>query len=101
MPSSNRDTARAFLEAAFRNDRDTSRQLIAAGYTYIDRTQGDIALTPEQLQRTAQEYHGAWSDQHVEIEHIMETTDGTVITQYRLTQLTREPIGRFLRPGDE
>jgi steroid delta-isomerase-like uncharacterized protein len=85
MPSSNRDTARAFLEAAFSNERDTGRQLIADGYTYIDRTQGDVALTPEQLQQTVQEYHGAWSDQYLEIEHIMETTDGTVITQYRLT----------------
>jgi steroid delta-isomerase-like uncharacterized protein len=85
MESSNRDTARAFLEAAFSNDRDTSRQLIAEGYTYIDRTQGDSALAPERLQETVQEYHGAWSDQQMEIEHIMDATDGTVIAQYRLT----------------
>jgi len=85
MPPTNTDTARAFLEAAFRNDRDVGRQLIADGYTYIDRTRGDVALTPEQLRQTAAEYHAAWSEQHIDIEHIMETTDGTVIAQYRLT----------------
>src|SRR5262249_28593721 len=85
VPPTNTDTARAFLEAAFRNDRDVGRQLIADGYRYIDRTRGDVALTPEQLQQTASEYHGAWSDQDLDIEHIMETTDGTVIAQYRLT----------------
>lgn len=85
MPANNRSTARAFLEAAFSNDRDTGRQLIGDGYTYIDRTQGDVALTPEQLQQTVQECHGAWADQRVEIEHIMEATDGAVIVQYRLT----------------
>jgi hypothetical protein len=42
-------------------------------------------LTAEQLQQTAAEYHGAWSDQHMDLEHIRETTDGTVIAQYRLT----------------
>jgi steroid delta-isomerase-like uncharacterized protein len=85
MPATDLDTARAFLEAAFRNDRDVGRQLIGDRYTYIDRTQGDVPLAPEQLQETVGEYHGAWSDQHLELEHIMETTDGAVVAQYRLT----------------
>jgi hypothetical protein len=76
--SRNLDSARAFLHAAIGDDRETCRQLIAAGYTYRDRTRENLVESPEQLQRTSEEYRAAWSDKALEIERIVETADGTV-----------------------
>jgi steroid delta-isomerase-like uncharacterized protein len=83
--SRNIDTARTYLQAAYRDDYDTCRQLIADGYVWIDHTKRGVADTPEALQQALQDDLGAWSDKQLEIEHMMETTDGTVITQMRVT----------------
>jgi steroid delta-isomerase-like uncharacterized protein len=85
MPSSNIDTARTYLEAAYRGDLDTTRQLIADGYVFVDYAKENIADTPEALRQAFQDDLGAWSDRQLEIENMMETTDGRVITQMRIT----------------
>jgi steroid delta-isomerase-like uncharacterized protein len=85
MPSSNIDTARTYLEAAYRGDLDTTRQLIADGYVFVDYAKENVADTPEALRQAFQDDLGAWSDRQLEIENMMETTDGRVITQMRIT----------------
>jgi steroid delta-isomerase-like uncharacterized protein len=85
MPSGNMDTARLLLEASYRGDVDTTRRLIADGYVFTDYTKERVADTPELLRQAFQDDIGAWSDRVLEIEHMMETTDGRVITQMRIT----------------
>jgi steroid delta-isomerase-like uncharacterized protein len=85
MASSNIETAVAYLQAAYRDDYDACGQLIADGYLWIDHTKEGVADTPEALQQALQDDLGAWSDKQLEIQHMMETIDGTVITQLRVT----------------
>src|SRR5262249_33933962 len=53
--------------------------------TYRDRTRENLVESPEQLQQTSEEYRAAWSDKELQIERIMETADGTVIAQMRVS----------------
>jgi steroid delta-isomerase-like uncharacterized protein len=82
----NIETARSYLEAAYRDDYDTCANLIAPGYVWIDHTKAEIADTPEALQQAVDDDLGAWSDKKLEIERMMETTDGVVVTQLRQTR---------------
>jgi predicted ester cyclase len=78
-------TALAYLDAGFRGDNDACAQLLGESYVWIDRSQGLVAQTQEELLRVAEE-HGGWVDRVFEIERVMESVDGTVIAQGTLTQ---------------
>jgi steroid delta-isomerase-like uncharacterized protein len=85
--SMNLETARRYLEASFRHDDlETCAQLIADGYSFTDHTKSCVAETTEALLEAMQDDINAWSDKELAIDRMMETSDGTVITQFRLTE---------------
>jgi steroid delta-isomerase-like uncharacterized protein len=83
--SQNIETARRWLEAAYRDDVETCAQLVSANYTYTDHTKHAVAATPEALIQAQQDDLGAWSDRRLVIDRMTETTDGRVVTQFRIS----------------
>jgi steroid delta-isomerase-like uncharacterized protein len=79
------ETARRWLEAAYRDDVETCAELVASSYTYSDHTKPDIAATPEALVQAQQDDLGAWSDRELLIDRMAETSDGRVVTQFRIS----------------
>ena len=63
----------------------TPADLVAANYTYTDHTKHAIAATPEALIQAQQDDLSAWSDRQLVIDRITETTDGRVVTQFRIS----------------
>src|SRR5689334_5620996 len=85
LSMSNVETARRYLEAAFRSDLATCAELVGNRYRYIDHTKSVVADTAETLLQAQQDDIGAWSDTDFVIERMTETTDGRVMTQFRVT----------------
>jgi steroid delta-isomerase-like uncharacterized protein len=83
--SQNMESARRWLEAAYRDDVGTCAQLVAANYTYTDHTKPAIAATPEALVQAQQDDLGAWSDRRLVIDRMTEAIDGRVVTQFRIS----------------
>jgi steroid delta-isomerase-like uncharacterized protein len=82
-----RETARRYIEASFtHDDLETCAQLIADGYSFTDHTKSSVAESTEALLEAMQDDINAWSDKELAIDRMMETSDGTVITQFRLTE---------------
>jgi steroid delta-isomerase-like uncharacterized protein len=81
----NLGTARRYLEAAFRDDIETCAQLVATTYTYTDRTKAAVADSADALLQAQQDDINAWSDKELVIQRMMEATDGTVVTQFTIT----------------
>ena len=84
--SKNRETARRYFEASFSGNVETPGQLIGDGYTFTDHTKSGVADTTEALLEAMQDDIGAWSDRALMIDRMIEASDGTVITQFRLTE---------------
>ena len=84
--SKNLETARLYFEASFSDDVDACAQLIGDGYSFTDHTKSGVADTTEALLEAMQDDIGAWSDKELVIDRMMETSDGTVITQFRLAE---------------
>jgi steroid delta-isomerase-like uncharacterized protein len=78
-------TAVAYLDAGMRGDNDTVVRLLGESFVWIDHSQGVVASTIEELLQVAEE-HAGWTDRVFDIERAMETVDGTVIAQGRITQ---------------
>jgi steroid delta-isomerase-like uncharacterized protein len=84
--SKNLDTARRYHEASFSGDVETPGQLIGDGYAFTDHTKSVVADTTETLLEAMQDDISAWSDREFVIDRMLETSDGTVITQFRVTE---------------
>jgi steroid delta-isomerase-like uncharacterized protein len=84
MTSENVATALAFVQAAHRGDLEETARYIGDGYVWIDHILGLTAQTGHALQEAVDDF-GAWSDWELQIDNVMETTDGTVIAQFVAT----------------
>ena len=98
--SRNVATARAYLEAGFRGDNEAVAALLGDGFVWIDRAQGIVARTVDELLAAAEEDQTAWSDRVLDVERVTEGVDGTVFVQGQVTQTHTgtwrgvEPTGR-------
>jgi predicted ester cyclase len=84
VASNNIDTALAYLEAGLQGDYEACAPLIGEGYEWIDRARNFHARTQDELIESMQD-DSAWTDREFSVEHVMETTDGTVIVQASVT----------------
>jgi steroid delta-isomerase-like uncharacterized protein len=84
MTSENVTTAIAFLRAAHRGDLKETARLIGDGYVWTDHIVGLTAHTEDALRKATEDF-AAWSDWELQIDKVMETTDGTVIAQFVAT----------------
>src|SRR5947208_12657907 len=64
---------------------DTCAQLVAESYSYVDHTKSGVADTTEALIEAQQDDLGAWSERELVIDRMTETTDGRVVTQFRIS----------------
>src|SRR5438093_13216429 len=83
VASKNIDTALAYLEAGLQGDYDACAPLIGEGYEWIDRARNFHARTQDELMESMQD-DLAWTDRELNVENVMETTDGTVMVQARI-----------------
>ena len=80
VASKNIDTALAYLEAGLQGDYDACAPFIGEGYEWIDRARNFHARTQDELIESMQD-DSAWTGRELNVERVMETTDGTVIVQ--------------------
>jgi ketosteroid isomerase-like protein len=84
VASKNVETALAYLEAGLRGDYDACTPLISEGYEWFDRARNFHARTQDELLESMQD-DAAWTQRELNVEGVMETTDGTVIVQGSVT----------------
>ena len=84
MASQNVATAVTFVEAAHRGELNETSRLVGDGYVFIDHLIGVKAETADALQEATSDF-AAWSNWDLQIDKVMETTDGTVIVQFVAT----------------
>src|SRR5262249_47716647 len=77
---SHAETAVAFLDAVYRGDYDVCAPLVGEHIEWINRATGVHARTPEQLAAEIEEDAG-WSDRTLQVEHVTEARDDTVVVQ--------------------
>lgn len=84
MPLNNVETVRRYWDASARSDYESAGRFIAPGYVWIDHTTGVVARTADELFAAAAE-DAAWSDRIFEITNVLETTDGALVVQARIS----------------
>jgi hypothetical protein len=82
--SPNAAAALAFLRAAYVPDHEACARLLGGSYTLRDRALDRVYRTPEELRESVRE-HAAWADRKLDIERVMETSDGAVVVQATMT----------------
>lgn len=90
MPPSKIDSVRTYWDASARGDYEAAGRCIGDGYVWIDHTKEVVARTPAQLSQ-AMEEDSAWSDRHFEIEQVLETVDGALVVQSRMSGVLSGP----------
>ncbi len=78
MTMARSDVARAFVQAGFRGDDETSASLIGPGFTVIKHPEGLRASTVEELLAAAAGVR-SWSDYEFDIERVIEAADGSAV----------------------
>ncbi len=82
--SPNATAALAFLRAAYVPDHQECARLLGASYTLNDRALGRVYRTPEELQESIRD-DAAWTDRELDVERVIEASDGTIVIQATMT----------------
>ncbi len=82
--ASNASAALAFLRAAYALDHHGCARLLGGSYSLIDRSLGRVYRTAEELQQSIREDE-AWADRELDVERVIEGTDGAVVIQATMT----------------